>query len=95
MTEQSDFVPLSVAVLTVSDTRTEADDRSGRLLAERLATGRPPAIPPRPRGRPKGGEVSPQGRTIPALLPRAAVHRPGHIDTPRCTVKSYALQPHS
>ena len=38
MTEQTDFVPLSVAVLTVSDTRTEADDSSGRLLAERLAT---------------------------------------------------------
>lgn len=30
------FVPLSVAVLTVSDTRTEADDRSGRTLVERL-----------------------------------------------------------
>lgn len=38
MTEPSDFVPLSVAVLTVSDTRTEADDSSGRLLAERLVT---------------------------------------------------------
>lgn len=31
-----DFVPLSIAVLTVSDTRTEADDRSGDTLAERL-----------------------------------------------------------
>ena len=31
-----DFLPLSIAVLTVSDTRTEADDRSGALLAERL-----------------------------------------------------------
>lgn len=30
------FVPLSVAVLTVSDSRTEADDRSGRTLVERL-----------------------------------------------------------
>lgn len=38
MTEPNDFVPLSVAVLTVSDTRTEADDSSGRLLAERLVT---------------------------------------------------------
>jgi len=38
MTEQSDFVPLSVAVLTVSDTRTEADDSSGRLLVERVET---------------------------------------------------------
>jgi molybdenum cofactor biosynthesis protein B len=31
-----DFIPLSIAVMTVSDTRTEADDRSGDLLAERL-----------------------------------------------------------
>lgn len=30
------FVPLYIAVLTVSDTRTEADDKSGRLLVERL-----------------------------------------------------------
>jgi molybdopterin adenylyltransferase len=31
-----DFVPLGVAVLTVSDTRTPADDRSGDTLVERL-----------------------------------------------------------
>lgn len=31
-----DFVPLSIAVLTVSDTRTAADDRSGDTLVERL-----------------------------------------------------------
>ena len=31
------FVPLAVAVLTVSDTRIEADDESGRGLAERIA----------------------------------------------------------
>ena len=31
------FVPVSIAVLTVSDTRTEADDRSGDALAERIA----------------------------------------------------------
>lgn len=31
------FVPISVGVLTVSDTRTEADDRSGALIVERLA----------------------------------------------------------
>ena len=31
------FVPLSIAVLTVSDTRTLVDDRSGDTLAERLA----------------------------------------------------------
>jgi molybdenum cofactor biosynthesis protein B len=30
------FLPLSIAVLTVSDTRTLADDRSGDLLVERL-----------------------------------------------------------
>lgn len=32
----TDFIPLNIAVLTVSDTRTEADDTSGRALAERL-----------------------------------------------------------
>ena len=31
-----EFVPLSIAVLTVSDTRTEADDKSGKLLVTRL-----------------------------------------------------------
>ena len=36
MTEARSFVPLSIAVLTVSDTRTPADDRSGDLLVERL-----------------------------------------------------------
>ncbi len=30
------FVPLNIAVLTVSDTRTEATDKSGQLLVERL-----------------------------------------------------------
>ena len=32
------FLPLRIAVLTVSDTRTRADDRSGDLLAERIET---------------------------------------------------------
>ena len=32
----TDFIPLNIAVLTVSDTRSEADDTSGRTLAERL-----------------------------------------------------------
>ncbi|MDA5193384.1 molybdenum cofactor biosynthesis protein B [Govanella unica] len=32
------FVPLNIAVLTVSDSRTEADDSSGALLIERLTT---------------------------------------------------------
>lgn len=31
------FVPLAIAVLTVSDTRSEADDRSGALLVQRLS----------------------------------------------------------
>jgi len=31
-----EFVPLSIAVLTVSDTRTEETDTSGRVLVERL-----------------------------------------------------------
>jgi len=30
------FQPLAIAVMTVSDSRTEADDKSGRLLADRL-----------------------------------------------------------
>jgi molybdenum cofactor biosynthesis protein B len=34
--DESGFLPLSIAVLTVSDTRTEADDKSGKLLVERL-----------------------------------------------------------
>lgn len=31
-----EFIPLSIAVLTVSDTRTEDDDKSGQLLCQRL-----------------------------------------------------------
>ncbi|MBV8398017.1 MAG: molybdenum cofactor biosynthesis protein B [Acetobacteraceae bacterium] len=30
------FVPVNIAVLTISDTRTEADDTSGNALAERI-----------------------------------------------------------
>jgi molybdenum cofactor biosynthesis protein B len=36
MSEPRDFIPLNVAVLTVSDSRIEADDSSGRLLVERV-----------------------------------------------------------
>ncbi|GGF60874.1 molybdenum cofactor biosynthesis protein [Azorhizobium oxalatiphilum] len=36
--ETRPFVPLNIAVLTISDTRTLADDRSGNVLAERLTT---------------------------------------------------------
>ena len=32
--EETGFAPLNVAVLTISDTRTEATDKSGRILAE-------------------------------------------------------------
>ena len=34
--ESRTFQPLRIAVLTVSDTRTAADDRSGDTLAERI-----------------------------------------------------------
>ncbi|MES2750456.1 MAG: molybdenum cofactor biosynthesis protein B [Pseudomonadota bacterium] len=37
-TESRSFVPLNIAVLTVSDTRSLADDKSGNTLAERLET---------------------------------------------------------
>jgi molybdenum cofactor biosynthesis protein B len=36
MTSDREFLPLDIAVLTVSDTRTEEDDTSGRVLVERL-----------------------------------------------------------
>jgi molybdenum cofactor biosynthesis protein B len=35
MTEKS-FIPLKIAVVTISDTRTEADDTSGNTLVERI-----------------------------------------------------------
>ena len=34
--ESKPFLPVNIAVLTVSDTRTEADDKSGRILVERI-----------------------------------------------------------
>lgn len=36
MSEQREFLPLSIAVLTISDTRGEAEDKSGKLLVARL-----------------------------------------------------------
>jgi molybdenum cofactor biosynthesis protein B len=36
MSNTREFLPLNIAVLTVSDTRGEAEDKSGRLLVERL-----------------------------------------------------------
>jgi molybdopterin adenylyltransferase len=35
---EKQFIPLSIAVLVISDTRTEADDVSGKILVECLAT---------------------------------------------------------
>ena len=37
-TVNAEFIPLSIAVLTVSDTRTEENDTSGQLLVERLTS---------------------------------------------------------
>ena len=34
--QQREFIPLQIAVLTVSDSRTEATDKSGKRLVERL-----------------------------------------------------------
>lgn len=36
MPEERTFIPLNITVLVVSDTRTEADDVSGKVLVERL-----------------------------------------------------------
>jgi len=33
---EREFIPLNIAVLTISDTRTEKEDKSGALLVERL-----------------------------------------------------------
>jgi molybdenum cofactor biosynthesis protein B len=37
--ETRPFLPVAIALLTVSDTRTEADDRSGAALAEMVTAG--------------------------------------------------------
>jgi molybdenum cofactor biosynthesis protein B len=37
-TQSRNFIPLNIAILTVSDTRTEENDTSGQLLVERLTT---------------------------------------------------------
>ena len=39
--ESVDFIPLNIAVLTISDTRDELTDKSGKLLAERLEAAGP------------------------------------------------------
>jgi len=35
--QERSFIPLNIAVLTISDTRTEADDKSGKILCDRLS----------------------------------------------------------
>ena len=39
MNQSESLLPLKIAVLTVSDTRTEADDKSGKILVDNLTTG--------------------------------------------------------
>ena len=36
MSETRDFIPLNIALLTVSDSRTSEDDRSGQMLKQRV-----------------------------------------------------------
>ena len=36
MSEERQFLPLSISVLTISDTRGEAEDKSGKILVDRL-----------------------------------------------------------
>ncbi len=36
MNKEKEFIPLNIAVLTISDSRTEVDDVSGKTLVERL-----------------------------------------------------------
>lgn len=38
MGDERTFIALDIAVLTISDSRTEADDKSGKLLCDRLQT---------------------------------------------------------
>ena len=38
MNQSESLLPLKIAVLTVSDTRTEADDKSGKILVDSLTT---------------------------------------------------------
>ncbi len=38
MDRKESLLPLKIAVMTVSDTRTEADDKSGKILIDRLNT---------------------------------------------------------
>lgn len=37
MTDTRDFIALNIALLTISDSRSEADDKSGQVLAKRIS----------------------------------------------------------
>ena len=51
----TEFLPTRIAVLTVSDTRTKADDRSGDTLVQRLTdAGHSLAARHHPARRPRG-----------------------------------------
>ena len=50
MSNERPFVPLNITVLTVSDTRSEADDKSGGVLVDRIAAAVRPARPARVGG---------------------------------------------
>ena len=57
MAEPRAFIPLHIAVLTVSDTRTLADDKSGQTLQERIAAA---------------GTALPTGKSARMMSPRSA-----------------------
>ena len=68
--ETKQFIPLKIAVLTVSDTRELADDKSGATLAERIAKAGHTVGAPRHRHRrrredPRAGER--RGSPIPPI----------------------------
>ena len=64
--ESREFIPVRIAVLTVSDTRTPEDDRSGDTLVERLEGA----------GHIAGVGSAPAPRAnLPSFARRAAPHR--------------------
>ena len=60
---EREFIPLGIAVLTISDTRTEDTDKSGRLLVERLSDGGPQRAADAPSFRIVGQKVEAGERT--------------------------------
>ncbi len=69
--ESIDFVPVRIAIITVSDTRTEETDRSGRILVE-LAEGAGHAVHPKV--------------IVPDELPRIVEALEGYVDDPEVDV---------